>query len=60
MTAREHVTNTLIAGGHDEHAAHDAVDAVRQWMRWRAEECRLEGRHGDAVWFLRMEAEVGA
>jgi len=60
MTMRETITNALIGAGHPEDAAEVAVSAARQWLRWRAEEMRMEGRHGDAVWFLRIETEVAA
>lgn len=60
MTPREHVTNTLLAEGVDEAAVEYTLPAVSQWLMWRAEQLRAEGKFGDAVWFDRIASEISA
>lgn len=60
MSPREHVTNTLLAEGVDEDAVEYALPAVSQWLMWRAEQMRAEGKFGDAVWFDRIANEISA
>lgn len=58
MTPQEHVTNVLPSAGIDEDAAGYTLSAIRQWLRWRAEQFRAEGRYEDAVWFTRVANEL--
>jgi hypothetical protein len=60
MTAREYVINALLAVGADEDAVEYVLPAVSQWLTWRAEALRAEGRFGDAVWFARIASEISS
>lgn len=60
MTPREHVTNTLLEVGANEDAAEYALPAVSQWLMWRAEQLRAEGKFGDAVWYDRVANEIAS
>lgn len=58
MTLRELIANTLIEAGADGDAAEYMLPAVRQWLMWRAEQLRAEGKWDDAVWFARIANEI--
>lgn len=58
MTPYELVTNILLEAGADEDAADYALPAVSQWLTWRAEQLRAEGKFDDAVWFIRIANEI--
>lgn len=60
MTLRELIANTLIEAGADEDTVEYTLPAVRQWLMWRAEQLRAEGKWDDAVWFTRIANEISA
>lgn len=60
MTLREHLTNILLQVGADEDAVVYALPAVNQWLIWRAEQLRAEGKFDDAAWFSRVANEISA
>lgn len=58
MRARDQLANALLTVGADVHAAEHVLSALREWLLWRAEELRAEGRYGDAAWFARVANEM--